>query len=293
MARILVIGVAVEDFVFQVGALPSEARKYRATDAQVTGGGCAANAAVAIARLGGKAVLGARLGSDHLGDIILSDLARDGVDTDLVQRTEGARSSFNSVYVDTGGERQIMNYRGSGLGNDTSWIAKAPPVDAVLADTRWTDGAVAALARDRGVPAIVDAEAPMDERVLEMASHVAFSRDGLFSFASGSDIPAALSDAAARLDAWVCVTDGENGAWYFTASGAEHVPAFGIDVKDTLGAGDVWHGAFALALAEGSAAPEAVLFANAVAALKCTEFGGRNGTPTRGEVENFLKEKSP
>ena len=101
MARILVIGVAVEDFVFQVEALPSEARKYRATDAQVTGGGCAANAAVAIARLGGKAVLGARLGSDHLGDIILSDLARDGVDTDLVQRTEGARSSFISVYVDT------------------------------------------------------------------------------------------------------------------------------------------------------------------------------------------------
>ena len=295
MARILVIGVAVEDFVFQVEALPSEARKYRATDAQVTGGGCAANAAVAIARLGGKAVLGARLGSDHLGDIILSDLARDGVDTDLVQRTEGARSSFNSVYVDTGGERQIMNYRGSGLGNDTSWIAKAPPVDAVLADTRWTDGAMAALAlaRDRGVPAIVDAEAPMDERVLEMASHVAFSRDGLLSFASGSDIPAALSDAAARLDAWVCVTDGENGAWYFTAGGTVHVPAFGVDVKDTLGAGDVWHGAFALALAEGSAAPEAVLFANAVAALKCTEFGGRNGTPTRGEVENFLKEKSP
>ena len=294
MARVLVIGVAVVDFVFRMEAIPTEAQKYRTTQADIVGGGCAANAAVAIVRLGGEALLGARLGTDPLGDIILSDLRGEGVDTDLVQQTTGARSSFSSVYVDAKGDRQVMNYRGSELTTDVGWIDEAPNIDAVLADTRWTEGAITALelARNRGVPGIVDAEAPMDKRVLNAASHVAFSRDGLMSFASGPDLQSALQVADDKLDAWVCVTDGENGVWFVGAQGIEHVPAFAVDAIDTLGAGDVWHGTFALALSEDRDARDAIRFANAAAAMKCTKFGGRRGTPTRGELEIFLKENS-
>ena len=294
MARVLVIGVAVVDFVFQMDTLPSEARKYRATEADIVGGGCAANAAVAVARLGGDALLGTRLGADPLGELILSDLREEGVDTRLVQQTSGARSSFSSVYVDAMGERQIMNYRGADLSTETGWIENAPNIDAVLADTRWTAGAISALnlARQRGVPGIVDAEAPMDNSVLSAASHVAFSRDGLMSFAPNTDLQSALRIAAGKLDAWVCVTDGENGVLFAGHECIEHVPAFSVDVKDTLGAGDIWHGAFALALSEGRDAPYAIRFANAAAAIKCTRFGGRNGTPTRAELDRFLQENS-
>jgi len=294
MARVLVIGVAVVDFIFQMDTLPNDARKYRATQADIVGGGCAANAAVAVARLGGYAMLGARLGADPLGDLILSDLRSEGVDTGLVQQTCGARSSFSSVYVDAQGERQIMNFRGAELSMKTGWIKDVQEIDAVLADTRWTDGAIAALrlARERGVPGIVDAEAPMDHSVLNAASHIAFSRDGLTSFVPDSDLRTALQTAAAKLDAWMCVTDGENGVLFTGPDGVEHVPAFAVDAKDTLGAGDVWHGAFALALGEGRDALAGIRFANAAAAIKCTKFGGRKGTPTRAELEAFLKENS-
>lgn len=292
MTAILVIGVAVADFVFQVEALPQGARKFRAQTAEIVGGGCAANAAVAIARLGGEAHLGARMGDDQMGDVIVADLQAEGVHTALVQRTPNARSSFSSIYVDGTGERQIMNFRGAGLTQDVAWITDAPPVKAVLADTRWTKGAIAALdmARARGVPGVVDAENPMEHAVLAHASHVAFSRDGLQSYAPGPDLPTALAQAADRLDTWAAVTDGANGVWYTTPGGIDHIPAFPITVRDTTGAGDVWHGAFTLALAEGQSEPQAIRFANATAAIKCQTFGGRNGCPDRPELNDFLKE---
>ena len=68
------------------------------------------------------------------------------------------------------------------------------------------------------------------------------------------------------------------------------MPGFEVPVADTLGAGDLWHGAFALALAEGQSEREGVRFANAVAAIKCTVFGGRTGCPDRQATEEFLRE---
>jgi sulfofructose kinase len=233
------------------------------------------------------------LGDDAIGAMIVADLAAEGVGTGLVQRTAGARSSFSSVYVDARGERQIMNFRGEGLTENTGWIATAPRAAAVLADTRWSAGAARALdlAREWGVPGIVDAEAPMDAEVLDRASHVAFSRDGLMSFVGAKDLTAALMEAAARLPGWVCVTDGAMGTYHVEQGAVAQVAAFDVEVRDTLGAGDIWHGAFALALAEGQGEARAVRFANAAAALKCTTFGGRKGCPYRAAVEEFMKER--
>ncbi len=286
--------MAVADFVFALDTLPLRAAKYRADAAEFVGGGCAASAAVAVARLGGNARLCARLGDDSLGDLILTDLQFEGVDTTLVNRAPGAQSSFSSVYVDQTGERQIVNFRGSGLAEEPDWLESTPKPDAVLTDSRWSAGAIRALelARAWGVPGIVDAESPAEEAVLARASHVAFSRDGVLSFAGGEQIEAALHAADVRLPGWVSVTDGENGAFYVGADGVKHVPAFPVETKDTLGAGDIWHGAFALALAETSDEGRAARFANAAAALKCTAFGGRHGCPGREALERFLKENT-
>lgn len=292
MTEVLLVGMAVVDFVLSMERFPTEAAKYRADAAEIVGGGVAANAAVAIARLGGKATLATRVGDDALADLVLGGLAKEGVCVDHVHRAQGGRSSFSSICVDAAGERQIVNFRGSGLTETTDWIARAPRAQAVLVDTRWTAGAAAALisARDWGVPGIVDGEAPIDPVLLETASHVALSRPGLASLEPGTDVVAALARLGARIPGWACVTDGENGVWWTDGEGVSHVPAFRVAVKDTLGAGDVWHGAFALALAEGQAAPEAIRFANAAAALKCMTFGGRSGSPDRAAVMTFLKE---
>jgi len=289
MARVLVCGSAVVDFVFKVTDFPTQAEKYRAEDAQIVGGGCAANAAVAIQRLGGEAQLAARLGEDPIGDMILAGLRKERVDLAGVLRGPG-RSSFSSITVDERGERQILNYRDDSLMPDPSLLVTlALEADAVLADTRWPEAGSVVLeaARAAGRPAVVDAEAPCPPDMLSKASHVAFSAQGLAEFTGSTSPQEGLEAVQARLGVWVCVTDGEKGAWWRHGSSGGHVPAIPITPVDTLGAGDVWHGAFALALAEGQSEERAMGFAAATAALKCTRKGGREGTPNRAEVAAF------
>lgn len=290
MARIYVLGMAVMDFVFDVPAFPDQAQKYRATNAVLVGGGCAANGAYAVAKLGGDAVLAARFGDDQVADLILSDLTASGVDVTRCHKANGGQSSFSSVLVDATGERQIVNFRGSGLTEETSWIA--PDADAVLVDNRWPAGAATALAwaKSKGVPGVVDAEAPVDQSSIQDASHVAFSMQGLSAFTGSNETEVGLKIAATKLDAQVCVTDGERGCFWLSDGAVAHVPAYPVNVRDTLAAGDIWHGAFALRLAEHADMVSAISFANATAALKCTVFGGRAGCPDRSRVEAFMRE---
>lgn len=286
MARVLCVGSTVLDAVFRLDDLPTRPEKVRAREGRLVGGGCAATAAVAVARLGGEAWLAGRIGEDEVGRMILAGLEAEGVNCTLLRRTPGARSGFSAVLVDGAGERLVIGARGEGLDDSPDLIARAPPVDAILADTRWPAGGrvALALARERGIPGVLDAEAPIDAELLALASHVAFSRQGLDSVSEGE--PAAAL-AALGLPGWSAVTDGAAGVFL---SDGTRIPAPEVAVVDTLGAGDVWHGAFALRLAEGADETEAVRFANAAAALKCTRFGGRAGCPDRAETDRFLKE---
>jgi sulfofructose kinase len=83
------------------------------------------------------------------------------------------------------------------------------------------------------------------------------------------------------------VTCGEAGSWWLTNDGPLHVPAPEVEAVDTLGAGDVFHGAYALAISEGRDIGSAARFATLAAAIKCTRSGGRAGSPTRAEVAAF------
>jgi sulfofructose kinase len=297
MTTVVLAGVAVIDFVLSVDAMPCRAEKYRARDAAVIGGGCAANAAVAVARLGGAAKLAARVGVDPIGDMIVAGLAEEGVDCSLVRRFKGKHSSFSSVLVDRQGERQIVNFRDETLSFEAGWLEAAMPAsfDAALADTRWPQGGATVLKAARALsrPGVLDAEVTVHEALesLMLASHVAFSAQGLREFTGMSDLDAALRLAHRKADAWVCYTDGGKGVTFLDGEQISHVPAFAVEVVDTLGAGDVWHGAFALALGEGRQEADAILFANAVAAIKCTKFGGRAGIPTREEAEAFMRKR--
>lgn len=288
MASVLVLGVAVIDHVFLVEDIPQKPEKYIARDAMTVGGGCAGNAAVAIARLGGKAFLSTRLGNDATAKMILNDLQAEGVDTSLSDET-GTRSSCSAILVDAKGERQIVNFRGEGLTQDTTHLNAAPQIGAVLADTRWPDGAIHAmnLAQSRGVPGIMDVEADTDPACLYSASHLAFSQPGLTALYPELKIDAALLQAAQEFGAWCCVTLGQDGVAYTDGDKISRVDAPRVDVKDTTGAGDIWHGAFALGLAENMPTKAAIEFANKAAALKCTRIGGRTGAPTRQEVEQI------
>lgn len=293
--RVLCVGIATLDQVFRVKTMPARAEKYRAHDLVVTGGGTAANAAVAIARLGGAVSLYAVLGDDAVGDEIVAGLERETVDCSAVRRLPGVRSPLSAIMVDQAGERMIVSYADPRVPGSPSWLPDHLPegVDAVLGDTRWQSGSAHffRLAREAGVPAVLDADrAPEDvPELLALASHVAFSMQGLRDL-TGEGEPRAALKAFGSQESWVAVTDGADGVYYWGGDSIAHEPAFAIEALDTLGAGDTWHGAFALGLAEGMDVQAAIRFASAAAALKCTRFGGREGMPRRDELEHRLAE---
>jgi len=288
------IGHAVQDFVFALPEMPRAAEKYRATAFISVGGGPAATAAVTVARLGGAARLAARVGDDAVAALIVRELEGYGVDCTHVRRFAGCQSSLSAVMVDGQGERMIVNYLDPRLPPSPDWLPADLPADVavVLADTRWPEGAHALLGRARaqGRAAVLDADTPVpkDGALLAAATHVAFSAPGLADYAGQADPRAAIVDVSRRLAAWCCVTLGSAGVMFAKGGRSGHVPAFKVAVADTLGAGDVWHGAFALALAEGKPEGDAVVFANAAAALKVQYRGGRAGVPTRADVDQFL-----
>ena len=104
-----------------------------------------------------------------------------------------------------------------------------------------------------------------------------------------SDYGAGLQRLAEHVSGFLAITDGPNGVYWLDDGALRHMPAFKVKAIDSLGAGDAFHGAFTLALAEGRDLQDAMRFASATAALKCTHFGGAAGAPTRAEVEEFLK----
>ena len=294
-ARVLCVGVAAQDFVFQVPELPAGGHKFRAHGFAAVGGGMAGTAAVAVARLGGEALICARVGDDPMAALVRTELEAFGVDCTPTKPVPGAATPTSAIMVDARGERMIVNYRDDDLAEEPD-LARVGSLDAVEADTRWHGGALAAmrLARTRGIPGLLDVEAPVlghAPEAIRIASHVAFASPGLRDFVDRPDAPLAEALLAARehADGWLCVTDGAEGVWWLEGAEVRHAPAFAVDVVDTLGAGDTWHGAFALQLGLGVAEPDAVRFASAAAALKCTRFGGRAGVPSLGEVRAFLK----
>jgi sulfofructose kinase len=287
------LGIATLDYVYSVETLPTRGEKYRSRDLAVVGGGCAGNASVAIARLGGRVWLATRLADDLTGDKIVADLEAEGVDPSMSLRAPGLRSPVSAIVVDAAGERMVISYSDPAMPERTDWLPRRLPdgANAVLADTRWGDGALAAfqLARDAGVPGVLDADRkPPHPDLVATASHVAFSQQALREVSGEEDPRAGLTKIARDSATWLAVTLGKEGVLFVESGAVVHSPAFVVETVDTLGAGDVWHGAFALALAEGQGERAAIRFASAAAAIKCTRFGGRLGAPRRDEIERFL-----
>jgi sulfofructose kinase len=297
MASVLCIGISVLDYVFRVDSMPTRAEKYRSHDMATVGGGIAANAAVTVARQGGSSHLITRLGGDDLGRTILAQIAADGVDVGMSRQFDGVRSQMSCILVDKTGERMIISYADPAMPDGTDWLPSVLPaeVDAVLGDTRWESGSkhIMRLARLAAKPAVMDIDRrPHDAELIESCSHAALSAQAATEMTGRNDPREAVEVLAQRHSCWLAVTDGAHGVWWTDGGTVRHTPAFAIEARDTLGAGDAWHGAFALGLAEGMAEAEAVRYASAVAALKCMTFGGRAGIPDRAATEAFLRERT-
>lgn len=293
--RIICVGHAALDRIYRIEAFPPQPTKVRALEHVEAGGGMAANAAVAIARLGGKAELWSRVGDDGAGATIRAGLKAEQVDVRYVQSFEGARSSTSAIIVDDRGERLIVGQRDAGMPSDTSWLPleRIRDAHAVLGDLRWLEGVRTAFAQARraGVPTVLDADLGAREALaglLKVTDYAIFSAPALREFADGANDTDRLGYALSFGPKHAGVTLGSEGYAWRDSQGVGRMPAPGVSVTDTTGAGDAFHGAFALMLAEGASVDTCVRHAAAAAALKCTRLGSRAGLPTRSELEAFL-----
>jgi sulfofructose kinase len=290
---ICVGGSATIDQIFLVDEVKLPSVKITATDFVETGGGMGANAAVAVQRLGGRAIYWGRVGDDETGDQVIALLKHEGVDVSTLMRLSGFRTKIATILIDARGERLVVSVQPQGYPPDASWlpVERVGDADAVLADTRWPAGAqrlfdAAAMA---GKPSVFDGDAGEPQQVREtgrLATHPFLSQSMLQSLQMGEP-EHALPKLFGGRNVVCGVTLGAAGVMWFDGERIASAPSPAIKAIDTLAAGDTWHGAFALALAERKELNEAIQFATAVAAMKCTRFGGRAGIPKRDQFERW------
>ena len=301
--RILCTGILVLDEVFRVAEFPPADGKVQATGFFVVNGGCAANAAVAIARLGAHASLaspmGGPAGEDSNGDRVLAALARENIDCGFCRRIPGLATALSAIFMNARGERTIVTYRDERIAAATPSdpAAAVAAVDAVLADNRYPDFVqpICEAARQRNIPVVLDGDRPTteDDPLFRIATHVIFSSECLRATTGVSNLADGLKRMAQQTKAFLAVSNGPDDIVFLEDGVVRLLPVFSIKAVDTLGAGDAFHGGIALALAEGRDVVEAMRFGAAVAAIKCTRLGGPTGAPTRAEVEAFLTERLP
>lgn len=283
------------DYLCQVPRIPLD-DKVEILQSSLQGGGPSVNAIAAAARLGAAAAFIGCVGSDQRGRDIVAGLAGEGVDVSGIQIRAGAESAAGFVWIEQQtGKRSIAWTRGTASPLSPAEV----PADLIRSsrilhlDGHQTAAALAAaeLARQHGVMVSIDAGTvvPGIERLLGLADIIIASEQ----FARRLTGLADPESAARQLFSGACrfsgVTLGREGCWGFDGQQSFQCPAFEVEVVDTTGAGDVFHGAFAFALLAGRGWRECLRFASAVAALKCTRFGGRAGSPDLSTTEEFLK----
>lgn len=291
------VGLALQDTILTLDRIPDRAVKVYANDRREVGGGPAATAAVTVARLGGQAFVASRIGNDNVGAAIRREFEAAGVDASWLRAFPDVRSSGATVLVDANGERLVVAYADPRMPAAADWLTPENWGDAVLCDLSWPEGALRCLrsARAAGIPSVLDADISRHEpetvaAIVEAADHVIFSRPGLAQFAGTESIEKGLVAARRPDHVFVGVTDGADGLYWLEDSRLRNAPPPRVDVVDTTGAGDAFHGAFALALAHGRPIPDAIVLSNAVAALKCSRPGGRAGLPGPADLARFAPE---
>lgn len=295
--RVLCIGMPVRDLTFHSPGIPARGSKENATAFAEICGGNALNGAISIVRLGGRASICGPMGdaSETSSRFIFEQMAHEGIETKHLIHMPGLVTPISAVMIDPSGERTIVTFRDPEL-----WHVKLPDFDTLLEDCHaiLTESRCAEFCTDlcaeavrRGIPVVVDVDRAMSlrEGLLNASTHLVFSSEPLQETADVSDDGQALHKIAKLTKSFLAGTRGPRGTiWLDEHGGLQETPAFPVHTVDTLGAGDVFHGAFTLAITEGQALQEALRFASAAAALKCTRFGGAFASPQRAEVMEFL-----
>jgi sugar/nucleoside kinase (ribokinase family) len=296
------------DQLVNVPRVPQGTSGVRADEVFHQGGGNVASAIAAAARLGARAGMIGRVGGDSTGDVLIRDFIYNGVDTSRMLRGEAGSSSPYSIAISEVelGTRMFLVKRGTAAplnveDLDFDYIAGAKILHLETGDP--ASMAAAKFAREKGITVTIDAGYYSEDRVdlipyvdVLIASEMFY--EGMFKKDRADDAAEAAETAYqqnceklhALGPAVVWVTRGAAGCVGLVDGHYLSVPTFDTPVKDTTGAGDVFHGAYIAAMLEGLPHGECARYANAVSSIKCMFVGGRTGIPNRETLARFLKD---
>jgi sulfofructose kinase len=295
MWDVLGIGcVAVDDLIY-VDHFPAPDSKLPVLEVRRQGGGNTATALVAAARQGARVAYCAGLGVDALSTFSLEELGREGVDCSPCRPTDGGKPFHSYVVAERTAHTRTILYEIGQIAPPPEIVAEAVSQCRVLMVDHYAGEAsrqAVSLALERGIPVVADVE---DEfalgaaAMLDEADHLIVSQTLAARVARTMDFPEMLRALARPRRVCCAVTAGEAGCWFAERGGsAQYQAAFPVQVVDSTGCGDVFHGVYAAAVARGESLARAIKIASAAAALKATHRGGRAGIPSLAQVENFL-----
>ncbi len=291
--------VAVDDMVYVDGYPPPDT-KAPIIEERREGGGLAGTALVTVARLGGRAAYVGVLGDDGLSRFAITELERAGVDCSRVRRRSDARPIHSVIIVDRRTGQRTLFYSLAGVADLEAADITPEVIGAcrvLLVDSTVAIAALRAvdLAHLAGIPVVADLEHPDSVAVRELLRKVDHLIVGL-DFArgmTGAQSPEEMLHALWLPSQTACVvTAGDRGCWYLareTGGDVQHRPACRVQVVDTNGCGDVFHGAYAARIARGDSVASAIAVATVAAAQKATQPGGRRGIPDWPTVGRLLQ----
>jgi sugar/nucleoside kinase (ribokinase family) len=297
------LGLNSIDLLAVVAEYPESNTKQRLQRFARLPGGQIATALSACARLGWSATYVGSFGGDDLGELSRRSLTDAGVDISGSRTVSGATNQFAIVLVDArSGDRTVLWDRHPALTIDPADVPRAVVTSGriLIVDCHETAAAAEAArhARGAGIPTVVDVE-KVRPGISDLLQHI----DAVIAAESFPQELTGREDLGRALEALqrefraplVAVTLGDRGSLARCGGREIRTHAFPIACVDTTGAGDAFRGGFAAALlrAPDGDVEDALVYANAVAALNCRGLGARGGLPTATEVDQLLMHARP
>jgi len=290
------LGQCSLDILGQVGSYPGLDKKAELTSLLLQGGGPVATALVTLARLGVPAAMVGAVGNDDFGRQIRDGLIAEGVDCAFLTEDPDGSSQVAFIAVDDDGHRNIFWHRGDVVPDVTDLYQTllSREVKVLHLDGLHLMPAVTAakIARSLDITTVLDAGTmrPGVDRLLPLIDHLIVSEDFARQVTGHHDPKEAIRFLSGHGASGVTITRGALGSTSMDSVGSVfHQQAFNMDVVDTTGCGDVFHGGYIYGLLQNWGINRIVRFASACAALKTRALGGRTAIPDLPEVETFLR----
>ncbi len=291
------IGAITIDLIGKTAYWPGTGVKVQLDTFDIYDGGLTGTALVTVARLGGKAAIGAKLGYSAWSLRSIEAFKKEGVDITNIIRKEGSEPVISMI---------ISNHEDFDRNIFFSRKGVSYPFPEELPDQEWyrhsrvlmidhgtgQAGAEAArLASEHGVEVVIDAERiePFMEEMFDFCNHIVVSQKFARMYTGIDQLEKAIYLLRKFPEQNIIITTGELGLIGLTGNELFALPGHSVKVVDTTGCGDVFHGAYALAIARGRSVQEAAAYANGAAALSATCFGGREGIPSNEQLTRFIK----